>query len=159
MALRIKGRPLAVYYRSYRANPFIIPPPLTNSVNIYPLKKVRSKCRHNSPLKNERIFPIPQQKKTNPPPNPSEKAAKIKVCGHINLSETTLQKISSTGWVGKRSVYKMEWPITYFHGLLSEFYGILRFPGVSMACLNRENSECSVGKNPQVLSFRRTTPL
>ena len=134
MALRIKARPLAVYYRSYRANPFIVHPPqpppplLTNSVNIYPLKKVRPKCRHNSPLKNERIFRIPQKKKTNFSPNPSEKVAKIKVCRHINPSETTLQKTSSTGWGvggGKRSVYKMEWPITYAQGLLSEFYGIL----------------------------------
>ena len=36
------------------------------------------------------------------------------------------------GGGGKRGVYKMEWPITYAQVLVSEFYGILQFPGVSM---------------------------
>ena len=38
---------------SVRAIPFNIHTPLlTNSVKIYPLRKKRSKCRHNTPLRN-----------------------------------------------------------------------------------------------------------
>ena len=61
--------------------------------------------------------------------------------GHINPSETTFMAPSENlvkggggggGRGRERSVYKMEWPITYAQGLVSEFYGILQFPGVSM---------------------------
>ena len=62
----------------------------------------------------------------------SQKAAKIKVCGHINPSETTFiapsENLVNGVGEGERSVYKMEWPITYAQGLVSEF---LRYPSVS----------------------------
>ena len=34
----------------------------------------------------------------------------------------------------------MEWPITYAQGLVSEFYGILQFPGVSMVINDLERT-------------------
>ena len=126
MALRIKGRPLAVYYTSYRANPFIIHPsttPLTNSVSIYPLK-VSSECRHYSPLKNERIFPTPNGKRRILPQAPQKKRQRST---HQTRRDDASENLVNGVGGGEECLYNgMAHNIS--PGLL---IGILRYPSIS----------------------------